>query len=133
MVGAYEADTGGNMLEGGSNITPQGTAPLIVLGNGYYIEMIRKHVQFESAADAYYWATLQGSPTCEIWLHNEVAARRTASMTVNVSGNTAILEAIFSPRADASDAFNYGNRFLLKVLDVVDDISPNEVAYVTAR
>lgn len=121
------------MLEGGSTITPQGTAPIIVLGDGYYIERIRKYVQFESAADAMYWASLQGSPTCEIWLHIEVSPRRTASMTVEVDGNTAILEAIFSPRADASDAFNYGNRFLLKVLDVVDDISPNEVAYITAH
>lgn len=120
------------MLEGGSTITPQGTAPIIVLGDGYYIGMIRKTIQFESAEDAYYWATLQGSPTCEIWLHVEVSPRRTASMTVDVSGNTAILEAHFDPRADAADAFNYNNRFLLKVLDVVDDISPNEVAYITA-
>lgn len=131
MVGAYLTDTGGNMLEGGSTITPQGTAPIIVLGDGYYIGMIRKNVQFESAADAYYWASLQ-DPTCEVWLHTEVAPRRTAPMTVDVNGNTAILEAIFSPRVDAADAFNYGNRFLLKVLDVVDDISPNEVAYITA-
>lgn len=120
------------MLEGGSTITPQGTAPNIVLGDGFYIEIIRKNVQFESAADAFYWATLQGSPTCEIWLHNEGNPRRTATMTVDVSGNTAILEAVFSPRADASDAFSYSNRFLLKVLDVEDDISPNQVAYYTA-
>lgn len=130
---AYENDESSTAIEGTSVITPQGTAPTIVCNNGNYIHIIRKVFNFTSAADAYYWATLQGTqgtvPVCEIWMRNEVAPRYREYMGVDVVGSSAILDVYFNPRADVSNAASWSERYEIKVLDVISDISPNTVDY----
>lgn len=129
----YDSNEGGTAIEGVSVITQQGTAPTIICTNGFYLYLFRKVLNFTSVADANYWASLQGTqgepPECEIWLHNEVQPRYTESMTVEVVGASCMIEARFSPRADVGDAFDFNNRFDLKALNIISDISPDTVNY----
>lgn len=129
----YVTDEGGTAIEGTSVITAQGTAPTIVCNNGNYIHIVRKVYNFASAADAYYWARLQGSqgtePICEIWDPNEAQPRYREFMSVDVVGASGILEAFFEPYADVSNAADYRSRYNIKVLEVISDISPNNVDF----
>ena len=133
-VVAYETDESSTAIEGTSVITAQGTAPTIVCNNGNYIQIIRKVFNFASAADAHYWATLQGTqgiePSCEIWDRNEVQPRYSEFMAVDVVGASAILDVYFTePRADVANAASWSERYEIKVLNVISDILPSSVDY----
>ena len=132
-VVTYVTDEGGTAIEGTSVITAQGTAPTIICNNGNYIHIVRKVINFASAADAYYWASLQGTQgaplECEIWDPNEAQPRYSEIITDDVVGASVILEAFFEPYADVSNAADYRSRYNIKVLNVINDISPNNVDY----
>lgn len=129
----YVTDESSTAIEGTSVITAQGTAPTIICNNGNYIFKVRKVFNFTSASDAYYWASLQGTqgsePVCEIWDRNEVQPRYSESMIPDVVGASAILDVEFYPRADVANAADFRLRYNIKVLNVISDISPNNVDY----
>lgn len=114
------------MTENGRDIT-DGQAPPIQTSNTY-VGLAQKTFVFASAADAAFWATLQGVPKCLAYNADDDDPIANVDCTVTVNGVNAVINATFDPRVNTQGATGIQRTYFFRFINITGDIEPQGIS-----
>ena len=93
-----------------------------------YVGLAQKYFAFASAADAAFWATLQGSPKCLVYNPDDDNPIATSECTVTANGVNAVINANFNPRVNTQGATSISRTYFFRFVDITCDIGDQGVS-----
>lgn len=114
------------MEEHGSNIIDGSALPIQT--SNTYVGLAQKSFAFASAADAAFWATLQGTPSCLAYNADDDDPIANVECTVTVNGVYAVINATFNPRVNTEGAIGLQRTYFFRFIDITGDIEPQGVS-----